>query len=419
VKFDSARLERHRYDVAIVLVLAAVAALLSIVLSSRLLPAMSLDYWYRDVWFQADLDAVAELASSRLSSRHYRNAVHPFYSITVHPLVQLIRLAPGMDLISALRVMTAAVAGLWAALLYATLRLQRWHKLDASLVTILGISTASFWFFFAVADSFSLGALSVTSALFVFALGSRYRVPLWGYVAIVLATFGYVLTNVMAGLAASLVSLRRVKQVVFVVAVAAAGAVALLAVQKEIYPSLETAPSLDDELPFVRHPSSGGPKRIVPAFFLHSVVAPDIQLVQEPEGYGNAASVPYILSVQHSEPGSATSWGPMLVGAWALLLTGGAWAAVRDVDTRPFASVIALYLAGQLTLHLIYGEETFLYSLNYVTALVVVPAFALRTRFRPIVISGMLLLAVGLWVNNAQAFVRAQEAVAGLPVANQ
>jgi hypothetical protein len=92
---------------------------------------------------------------------------------------------------------------------------------------------------------------------------------------------------------------------------------------------------------------------------------------------------------------------------------------VRNVDTRPFALVIAFYLAGQLTLHLIYGEETFLYSLNYITALVAVPAFALRTRLRPIALLGILLLIVGLCANNAQAFVRAQELVAGLPASHE
>ena len=58
----------------------------------------------------------------------------------------------------------------------------------------------------------------------------------------------------------------------------------------------------------------------------------------------------------------------------------------------------------QLALHLVYGEETFLYSLHWIAPLVILASFALKTRFKTLVMAGVLVLIAGSLVLNLQAF---------------
>jgi hypothetical protein len=61
-------------------------------------------------------------------------------------------------------------------------------------------------------------------------------------------------------------------------------------------------------------------------------------------------------------------------------------------------------VAGQLSLHLVYGSETFLYSLNFAPLLVIVAACSTLTPARPLarVLGGIAVIAFLL--NNLQQF---------------
>src|SRR5690606_24625805 len=62
----------------------------------------------------------------------------------------------------------------------------------------------------------------------------------------------------------------------------------------------------------------------------------------------------------------------------------------------------AAVLAGQLLLHLAYGDETFLYALNFLPLMVLLIALATRTRLRPILLTAILVLIPLLALHNMQ-----------------
>ncbi|MBD2251307.1 hypothetical protein [Nostoc parmelioides] len=69
-----------------------------------------------------------------------------------------------------------------------------------------------------------------------------------------------------------------------------------------------------------------------------------------------------------------------------------------------FRIVLGLTILGQLALHSVYGDETFLFSLHFAPLLVVLAALSTLTRARPLalVLAGMLVLIVS--VNNGLQF---------------
>jgi hypothetical protein len=66
--------------------------------------------------------------------------------------------------------------------------------------------------------------------------------------------------------------------------------------------------------------------------------------------------------------------------------------------------IIGLTLAGQLVLHLLYGEETFLYSLHYLPLLIATAALAAIGQFRKISLILALIVLCGGGINNLVKF---------------
>ena len=61
---------------------------------------------------------------------------------------------------------------------------------------------------------------------------------------------------------------------------------------------------------------------------------------------------------------------------------------------------MGLTLVGQLSLHLLYGEETFLYALNFAPLLVVVASLSTQTKARLVALLLTSILVIGVGINN-------------------
>ena len=94
--------------------------------------------------------------------------------------------------------------------------------------------------------------------------------------------------------------------------------------------------------------------------------------------------------------------GPLAFAGLAL----GAWGLFAGKRRPRLRLVIGLVLAGQLVLHLLYGDETFLYALHYLPFLVLLAACGALTKARPVVLILALLLTVGTAANNLVEFRR-------------
>ena len=112
----------------------------------------------------------------------------------------------------------------------------------------------------------------------------------------------------------------------------------------------------------------------------------------------SVASVPPKLNwvtVQLSAPASGGWAGGSALVLWSLLLAAGVVGLLRTPRSRGFAAVLGLTLAAQVALHLIYGDETFLYAAHFLPLLMAVALFATRA-LPPTLAAAMALLAAGL-----------------------
>jgi hypothetical protein len=106
------------------------------------------------------------------------------------------------------------------------------------------------------------------------------------------------------------------------------------------------------------------------------------------------------LSVQNSWPGSAGLAGVAATMLWAVVLAIGAREAARNVHATAFRALLLGVLAGQVLLHLVFGQETFLFSIQFVPLLTAVAAYGCLGHRRVLVLALTCALIVTATVNN-------------------
>ena len=107
---------------------------------------------------------------------------------------------------TAVLIRNECVGGLWIGTLYVLLRLLGCRKLDASIFTLLGLSSASALFWLPVPNSYTWGSLSImlrASCCSCFA--EQHTVGAAAYVVASAFTLSVTVTNWMAGLLVTLV----------------------------------------------------------------------------------------------------------------------------------------------------------------------------------------------------------------------
>jgi hypothetical protein len=97
------------------------------------------------------------------------------------------------------------------------------------------------------------------------------------------------------------------------------------------------------------------------------------------------------------------------VACWLTILVAGLWGLVTLRGLDRFRWALGLTLLGQVGLHLVYGDETFLYSLHFLPLLLALAACATQLPARQPLRLVLLLLIVLVALNNTQQFQRAVE----------
>ena len=306
--------------------------------------------------------------------------------------------ALGADTVTAVRVFTALGGGMWLAAMYATLRAVGCRATDAVGFTALAAVSGAGLFIVPVPESFALGGASMLAVMAILALTRRRSVSAAAEVGASVASFGFTLTNGMAAIAASLVRRPWVRSAA-VLAGSAAIVLAIFVAMAVLFPTFRAVPSLEAEERFILHPAAGGPWHSAAAALSHGMVVPEVGQVRAPSGVR-------ALSVQRSWPGTGTPLAPIAVSAWAGLLGLGAWALIRG-NRGPARLALALTVAGQVGLHLVYGEEVFVFSPHLIPLLIVAAGTATLTGLRrwSLILLGIVLVAGG--VNNAIQLSRA------------
>ena len=113
---------------------------------------------------------------------------------------------------------------------------------------------------------------------------------------------------------------------------------------------------------------------------------------------------PTLMLTQPARAGSGSVWGALAVMAWVGLLGLGLKGLVETKRYRTLRLSLLLILAGQLLLHLVYGSETFIYSLHFLPLLVLLAAMGTWASERPVALVLAILLVITAGINNYQQF---------------
>lgn len=345
-----------------------------------------------DVWFEADLPTVADTVLHRWSVQS-RNARHPLFPLLATGSAYGLR-AAGLTDRSILALLSATAAAAWVALFFSIARSITTRQSDAIVFTLLACSTSSAMFWLTVPETYTLGSVTLLVPLALTAMDAERRLPEGAYVAASAVSMSVTSTNWMCGICAAVARWpwRRALQIsinaVFVVGV-------IWAVQRIIFPTAPFFFGYSNEGRFVLPAASGGPGPVARALFFHTIVMPRIDLIPEPK-WGT------VMSVQHSSIASSGAWGVAATIGWAALV---ATALVGLASSRGNARVrFVLFgtLAGQVLLHLLYGEETFLYAVHVAPLLVLTAALGSVSRWRRVILVIAVVLACTAAMNNVR-----------------
>ena len=367
----------NRWDGLIVPALATLAALASFHASQF----MPFETW--DVWFEGDL-LRTYWNMVRADSDHSRTNLHPLVTyVTYRPTA---RLMAHVEAVTAARLVLAAVASVWIGIFYLVLRGLNCRRLDATLFSLLACISAAAIFWLPVPETYSFGSCTILLALLLILIVPE--TSFWGYVIVNALTLSMTVTNWMAGLLATIVTHPWVRSLQIIV-VALAVIVVLSGLQKRGFPDAQFpfVKSAEEQV-FLLRDDSGGPIRIMSSFFFHSMIMPSIAVLKNEQVFPGpkTANLSHKLSTQASSIGSGSRWAQFAVPVWAALLVMGLWALYTLPQCNKFRLVLGLSLVSQLMLHLLYGEETFLYALHFAPLLVIMVSLAALTAARPLVL---------------------------------
>lgn len=394
-------------DILVAVVLAALAGLASYQGQQLVGSFIALGPNSWNIWFEGDSPRVFDDMVVGRTGAHYRTDVHPLFSLAAYAPVYVLRKGVGMDNVHAVRIVIAGVAAAWLGVLFILLRLIGCRRFDATLFSVLGATSAMAVFWFTVPETYSFGSLSVLLGLSVIALAEYRNLSSGWFLVCNALTLSITKTNWMVGLFGTFANYPWKRA--FRIAVSALCLVVVLwGVERLLFPTANffIGGEGKEAKKYVFLPRSGGPLKIFSSFVFHSMMMPAIRVVVKPE------KQPWpTMSTQMSLPGSGSLWGAIGVGIWAVLLAFGIWALFDMKRHSRFGIVLGLSLLGQLGLHLLYGDETFLYALHFGPLLVVLAALTTLTRARylALVLAGALTLVAG--VNNGAEFRRALEFV--------
>jgi hypothetical protein len=400
----------YRRDVIVAIALAAIAGIASYQVAQLTYPVNYIE----DVWFHGDCSLVFRLMVSP-EADSYRRLRHPLFPAIAPALVHLLEIILGINPNTAIKVILAAIASLWSGMLFLLLRLLNCRLFDTTLLSVLAAVSAAAMFWFVVPESYPFGSLTILLGLCLAVVAERHRLSAGWYVAANVLTMSITITNWMVGIFVTILnnsrqrSLQIMALALCLVAIALGGyrvlrpflfsniSSATTSVASTVATTAAIPPEADKlsvlkriigfEFMFVSDPISTSR-----SFVFHTAIAPAFQVAQQ---YNT-------LFTQSSPPGSGgTNWGEIAVLLWTALLGIGLAALFAIRKHRQLRIVLGLTLLGQLILHLIFGEETFLFSLHFLPLFVILLALSTLTKARPItlVLASMFVLSAGF--NNA------------------
>lgn len=319
-------------------------------------------------WFQSDgwrvYDDMVDWGAN-----HYRANIRPLFSLISIPATALISKLSGVRGIEAIWIFNAACMSVWVGGLYLTVRALGAATVPALLTAALGAASASAMYWFIVPETYALSSMWLVLLLLLAAVEVRRPQGKLIWIASGTLVVCTLVSNILAVLALTLCMKPRKDALQILAAVSVLFIAALLA-QRVIFPSGATIriDKLEGESGFVMHPDNGGPGCIAAAEWISPLIAPTARVVGDAEATGHRVSVQCMQAAS----------GPYRLAAAVLWLGFFAWGVgallwLRDDGgrLRRFTYGLLGALALNSALHMVYGEETFLYALHFTPLLLV------------------------------------------------
>jgi hypothetical protein len=364
---------RHRNDIIAASVVGVATFLLAFSGALRIAPA-AFENRNFDVYFQGDLPRTYQEMVTRFSTAA-RSGIHLLYPLAVHPVTFVVHAVLHLSWLDAVRSVVALIAAGWAVSVFVCGRLLGIRVMDSTLMTAVGIAGAAARFWLVVPETFVIGGVALLTAIAIAAYADRRPLSDTWYVTAGVATFGSTLTNWTSGILLALTtgSLRRAVRISLQVV----GATALLWIaERLVFPKVVF---IFDPLGVRQYFYAIDPSRfadVTRAFFLHVAVAPQVEACRNMSHWG----APFFLSFQGSGVASGGSVSAVATLVWLAMLVLGTHTLIRSRSDSKARLVLGGTLIFQYGLHLLYGGETFLYSIHWWGLLVIVVALGLRTK---------------------------------------
>ncbi len=395
---------QYQIDSVIVLALAISIAIISYLGTYQIPDAVFTDFYAQDTWFGSDIPTVFGNMTS-IQSDFGRNNKHPLFPLLVFPPIFIIGKLLHLEPIAAVRLVIPMVAAIWIGLLFALFRLMGCQRLDATLLSLVGGSSAAAVFWFTVPESFSFGSVTILMAFVLAAFTQHRRLSPFWYVAVSALTVSITITNWIAGLLATFVN-HRWKKALQITAITFAIVNALWIVQRTIFRNSGYSFSLKTfigEKKFIAGPETGGTTiGAIGSFFYQTIVMPTIQLSDSILRPGWPK-----MQVDTLAPGSGSIWGAIAAVSWTALLLLGIWGFFTTKQHPKLRIVLGGTFLLQLAMHSVYGTgETFIYALHFAPLLLTLAAFGCLTRLRLVALALAAVLAVSAGINNRAQFLQ-------------
>jgi len=370
-----------------------------------------------DIYLQADLPRTYQQMVSRFASG-VRTGLHPLYPLVVHTVTVVVRALFDISWLEAVRNAVALMAAGWGVCLFLCGRALGAGVLDSTLMTGVGLAGTSARFWLVVPETFLIGGVALLVVLFVAARAESHALSDKWYIASGVVTFGSTLTNWSTGILLAITTTNWHRFVRICLEVVGATTLLWIA-EKLFFPNIVF---VFDPLGVRQYLHPLSPSRIADvsrAFFSHAAVAPQLEACRNL----NFTPTPFLLTFQGAAIASGGPLSVIATASWFGMLALGLYALVRLKRHRTTRLVLGGSLAFQYGLHLLYGGETFLYSIQWWGLLVTSVVLVFHTRAKSVVrlLSIAFIFTAGphnwrTWESSLPAF---RNGVSGYPVENR
>ncbi|MBT3239571.1 MAG: hypothetical protein HON98_07070 [Chloroflexi bacterium] len=390
-------IEKYKKDIGVVLILSICSGIIYFNLSNLINPEI-FEYKNINTWFESDIPRNFLNMTSRLSN-HHRTSVHPLFPLFAYSPGLVFRKIFNFSLINTVRLVNTTYTMIWAGLFYLLFRIKGLKKIDSSIITILALVSSSAIFWMTVPESFLLGSISIIFMLIIAALAEKRFLGTFWYTVGSFLTFSITVTNWMVGLLISFIH-NKFSNFIKVSLYAFSTVLILWKIQNFFIPSTKLFLLWEGEKNYFNNLDIENILLVIKSFFIHSMVMPSIS-------YMDNSSKSYTsiqMTIQNSSILPDTWLEGVSILLWIVILSIGVINFFSIKMKTKFQAIIGILILGQLILHILYGSETFLYSLNFLPLIIILASYSFKLNTRKLSLGLIAILIIVAGINNYNKF---------------